>query len=420
MPTAKTLATRDARSKLRPHHDPYWHAVKQGLAIGYRKGPTAAEWYVRRYADGRYVKGTLGTPDDALPADGERVLSWSQVLKKALGDDAQAATAAKETRWSVTEALIAYLDHRRAGSRSAHSVTIDEGRLRLHVIPKFGDSQVSELTTEDLERWRDAMVAQALEARPATDTEAARRDAHRRAQATAQRTWHVFRALLHYAFTSGRVPSDNAWRRIEPYRHIDKPRDRFLSVVECQRLLNASAPDFRALARGAMLTGLRYGELTRLTVAEYLGDVLLIGAGKSNQDRRLPLTSEGVEFFDEVTAGKAGTALIFTRSDGSAWGPHFQTRPMEAACKAGKIEPRATFHSLRHTYGSLLVNQGASLTIISKALGHADTRMTSRVYAHLQEDVLRRELEKALPRIGAPTATTVKRIDRAKASRPRS
>jgi integrase len=85
---------------------------------------------------------------------------------------------------------------------------------------------------------------------------------------------------------------------------------------------------------------------------------------------------------------------------------------MQAACEAAKIEPRATFHTLRHTYGSLLVNQGGSLHVISKALGHADTRMTQRVYAHLQEDVMRKELEKSLPRIGKRTQPKVARIDR--------
>jgi integrase len=50
--------------------------------------------------------------------------------------------------------------------------------------------------------------------------------------------------------------------------------------------------------------------------------------------------------------------------------------------------------------------------VISKALGHADTRMTQRVYAHLQEDVMRKELEKSLPRIGKRTQPKVARIDR--------
>jgi integrase len=38
---------------------------------------------------------------------------------------------------------------------------------------------------------------------------------------------------------------------------------------------------------------------------------------------------------------------------------------------------------MRHTYASLLAQAGADLLTISKLLGHADTRVTARHYAHL-------------------------------------
>lgn len=415
------LETREQRAKLRPRHEPYWRTVTRGGALGYRKGASTAEWYTRRYAGGQYAKRTLGQADDTLPADGELVLSWEQALKKALGDEVQAALAAK--RLTVAELLDQYLEHRRTKSRSELSVDTDEGKLRATVIPRFGDYQVSELTTDELKRWRDGLVAKAMNRRTKAEAEKAdaekgdeteQREAKRRAQATANRTWAVFKAMLNHAYNSDQVASDDAWRKVKPYRNVDKPRTRFLSVDECRRLLNACPADFRSLVRGALLTGLRYGEINRLKVADYVEDTLVVPSGKANTSRRLPLTSEGVEFFDEVTAGKPGTTYVFTREDGEPWGQQDQKRRMKDACEAAKIDPPATFHTLRHTYGSLLVNKKASLAIISKALGHADTRMTQRVYAHLQEDVMRKELEKALPRIGERTSSNVKRIDRAK------
>lgn len=412
MTKAVRLETREQREKLRVRHEPYWRTVTRGIAIGYRKGTAVPEWYVRRYAGGQYVKRTLGQPDDRLPADGELVLSWEQVLKKALADELQTALVAK--RLTVTELLDLYMEHRRAKSRSDYSVATDEGKLRAHVIEKFGDEQVAELTTEDLARWRDALVAKAMKGHADTGDETERREAKRRAQATADRVWRVFKAMLNYAFNTGRVPSDSAWRKLKPYRNVDKPRDRFLSVAECRRLLNACSPDFRALVRGALLSGLRYGEITRLKANDYSGDTLLVPAGKPGTSRRLPLTSEGKEFFDQVTVATAGTDFIFTKADGEPWGQQDQKRRMADACKAAQITPPATFHTLRHTYGSLLINKKASLAVVSKALGHADTRMTQRVYAHLQEDVMRRELEDALPRIAPRSRSTVSCMDRAK------
>jgi site-specific recombinase XerD len=43
---------------------------------------------------------------------------------------------------------------------------------------------------------------------------------------------------------------------------------------------------------------------------------------------------------------------------------------------------RATIHSLRHTFASLLLQRGASLADIQHALGHKNLTMTMR-YAHL-------------------------------------
>ena len=57
------------------------------------------------------------------------------------------------------------------------------------------------------------------------------------------------------------------------------------------------------------------------------------------------------------------------------------------------------FHELRHTYASALAQMGVDLLSISKLLGHADTRITSRHYAHLCDNALRAAVEK-LPGFG--------------------
>jgi len=40
-------------------------------------------------------------------------------------------------------------------------------------------------------------------------------------------------------------------------------------------------------------------------------------------------------------------------------------------------------HSLRHTYASLLINQGESIKYVSKQLGHASIQITADLYGHL-------------------------------------
>lgn len=60
------------------------------------------------------------------------------------------------------------------------------------------------------------------------------------------------------------------------------------------------------------------------------------------------------------------------------------------------------FHSLRHSHVAYLLSQGADLYIISKRLGHADTTVTSKVYAYLvdeYQDKAENEIEKYLQNI---------------------
>jgi integrase len=56
-----------------------------------------------------------------------------------------------------------------------------------------------------------------------------------------------------------------------------------------------------------------------------------------------------------------------------------QKSPSEIA----KISPPVNFHVLRHTHASHLAMKGVGLGVIAAQLGHADTRMTEKHYAHL-------------------------------------
>ena len=65
--------------------------------------------------------------------------------------------------------------------------------------------------------------------------------------------------------------------------------------------------------------------------------------------------------------------------------------------------PSATVHSLRHLSGSLALEGGASLPLVSRYLGHADTSITARVYSHALGDG--RAVVQALEAALVPQAT---------------
>jgi integrase len=180
---------------------------------------------------------------------------------------------------------------------------------------------------------------------------------------------------------------------------VDAARIRYLTVAECKRLLNACDPDFRRLCQAALATGARYGEIARLQVHDFNSDAgtVAVRQSKSGKPRHVVLTDEGVALFRQLAAGRAGSAVLIPRADGSPWRVSHQARPMRAACARAKITPRVSFHILRHTWASLAVMNDVQLMIVAKNLGHADTRMVERHYGHLAPSYVAEAIRKGAP-----------------------
>jgi len=75
------------------------------------------------------------------------------------------------------------------------------------------------------------------------------------------------------------------------------------------------------------------------------------------------------------------SALLFPKLDGSPQSPRAFSK--EWAVVAASIGLPVTFHALRHTHASHLIDAGIDVVKISRRLGHASVDITLRVYAHL-------------------------------------
>src|SRR5262249_54650731 len=115
-------------------------------------------------------------------------------------------------------------------------------------------------------------------------------------RASANRVLSYLKAALNLAWRNGLVPSDDAWRRVNPFRSVEAPLIRYLSDDERTRLHNATTGGFRDLTYLALLTGCRYGELTRFKVADYNADVgtLSVRIAKGGKVRHVTLTEEAI------------------------------------------------------------------------------------------------------------------------------
>jgi integrase len=133
---------------------------------------------------------------------------------------------------------------------------------------------------------------------------------------------------------------------------------------------------------------------------------------KSGKSRHVVLTDEGQKLFASLTAGKEGKSPIFSRADGGVWHNSHQLRPIRDACKRAKISPIISFNILRHTQGSALAMEGVPMPVIAKQLGHSDTRMTEKHYAHLSGDYVADTIRAHFPKLGIGGATNVTPISR--------
>jgi integrase len=419
----KKLETRAARLRLPPGRKPHFKTLIPGkLHLGYRRkrADTPGQWIVRRYIDderdrtaqyGLYRIAPLGLADDFQDAGpGREVLTFADAQQRALSHKPSEMPRKALTVADVVTEYVAWLRAHRATGQDA------EWRAAKLILPQLGRVKIAELTTVQLNRWRDALAeapplvrtkvgtAQRFGAAPTTA------EARRARRATANRTITILKAALNKAFEEGRVNDDVEWRRLKPFENVNAARPGYLTIEEAQRLINSADGDtgFRDLVHAALQTGARYGELCALRVRDFHRGKVAIRRSKSGKPRDIVLTDEGTAFFEALTVGRDHEALMFVRPDGGAWLAAAQARPMREACARAGINPPIGFHQLRHTWASLAVMAGVPLMIVARNLGHASIAMVEKHYGHLSASYIDDALRAGAPKFGAVEQTNVR------------
>jgi integrase len=419
------LENRESRSRLASRGKPHYRLLEPGLHIGYRKlkgrkgrPAVAGTWVARHYVGGQsYVLEKIGAADDFSDADGTIILSFAQAQDKARARMVRRAQSSNCAAGLLTvqAAVEAYLESLEAHGKSAVDA---RHRAKAHIYATLGNVEAASLTTAVLRQWL-ANLAKSL---PRARTKPGKPQQHRafdgseeairRRKSSANRTWTILRAALNHAFRDGLVASDAAWRKVKSFKSVDAARVRYLTVAQARRLVNASDPEFRPLVQAALQTGCRYSELARLEVADFNPDsgTLAIRQSKSGKPRHVVLTDEGVLFFRQLTAGRAGNEIMLRRGQGDAWQASNQLRPIAKACQRAKINPPVSFHVLRHTWASLATMNGTPLLLVAKNLGHADTRMVEKHYGHLAPSYIADAIRAGAPKFAFTPDTTVVRL----------
>jgi integrase len=410
------LNSRNSRRTLKQRPKPYSVKLFNGLFLDYYKGRKDSTWYGRRYVgNAEYERGQLGIADDLVDSDGIRVLSFDQAQTKAR--DWATLKAQEDTgevqsgNFTVEQAMDEYLVHLTKAKRKPQYRT--SAIAKAHILPTLGKVELVKLTHGRVKAWRDALAETAPRLRTKKGKEQAYRTIDpndpaqaRKRQATANRILTVLKAALNHAKgESRRIATDAAWVDVKPFSKVDVPKVRFLSKDEVTALVGKCEPDFQSLVKGALLTGCRYGELTAMTVADFnpKDGQVYVAQSKNGESRYVDLNSAGVEFFKQLVSRRKPEEILFKRSNGKAWKTSEQFRPMNSACEAAKVED-VTFHILRHSYASHALMAGMTIEVLAQQLGHKDTRITMRHYAHLCPTFKQESVRQNAPSFGFQSA----------------
>lgn len=141
------------------------------------------------------------------------------------------------------------------------------------------------------------------------------------------------------------------------------------------------------LAYGA---GLRVGEVVKLKVSDVRMEegLLLIREAKGGKDRLSLLPEKLKSGLAGFIAGRDGKAWLFPSERGGRLTERTAQKVFEKALEATGLMKEGTFHSLRHSFATHLLEGGVDLRYVQELLGHSNIRTTQR-YTHVTGSALR-------------------------------
>lgn len=288
----------------------------------------------------------------------------------------------RKSRRTVAVEAQAWLDAH--GDWKVSTRVRDEGVVRNHVLPRWGQVKLGQVTTESVQKWVNGMAE---------------------SPGTIRKHAGVLSSILDHAVTMRRLGA-NPCRGVTLPRQVKKPR-RYLTDAEVEALAQA-AGDKAVVVYTLAYCGLRWGEMAalkvggvdlarrRLRVEQSVTEVgvMVWSDPKTHERRSVPFP----EFLDDMMAGQVEgrqrDEILFPvrggqpMREGNARRDWFDKAVVDSGI--GRLTP----HELRHTAASLAVRSGASVLGVQRMLGHNKPSTTLDVYSDLFDDDLDAVMEK--------------------------
>lgn len=347
-----------------------------------RQRPTGSQQVLFR-VDGVQRSATFASYKDAL--------AFSKVIDRLGGRaaldvlDAQAGIGASiPTVTELARTHVAALDGVTAGTRRDYERLIDR---RIADQP-LGELPVTVVTVDHVRAWQAYLEAAGLAAKT-------------------RRNHHAFLSAVLTTAIEQQLRGTNPAKGIRIKSTAVASSKVFLSAGEFAVLAGAIDAHYFPLLVALAGTGLRWGEVTALTV----GDVDLdadqpvvhvtkawkrtgkaqpvLGPPKSRAGvRTVPLAPEVADTIRILIDGRPSDALVFTAKEGGrVRNDHFHAREWGPTLRrlntSGALRKRPRVHDLRHSYASSQIAAGVDLLSLRVRMGHESITTTVDTYGHL-------------------------------------
>ena len=330
--------------------------------------------YYIRYKDpfsGKLYEEKIGSHSEGITANIAFQIRQQRLAKLRLGEEVETLKEKRKKQIRLSDFFYQiYLPSAKA-NKKPETIQREISKFKNWIEPVIGDLPIGKISQIHIEKIKITM-----------------KEANK-APRTIQHTLAILRHIIYQAQKLGFFKGENPAKGNYPIP--DNKRLRFLTPSEAQALLKALKKKNQTTYEMALLAlhcGLRFGEIANLRWADIDTDLELIAIRdpKNKTSRWVPMTPTIKKLFVSKTKGDAED-FVFKDKKGRPFKyvpDSFRDTVQELGLNEGIKDRRfkITFHSLRHTYASWLVQSGVPLYTVQQLLGHKTPIMTQR-YSHL-------------------------------------
>ena len=216
------------------------------------------------------------------------------------------------------------------------------------------------------------------------------------------------RCFFHYLFKVRRKEEDPSEKLKAP--HVDKKQPEILTMAEAERLLEQpDVTNTKGIRDKAMLellyaTGMRVSELLNLTLADINLTMNYLICRDSDKERVIPFGKTAgtamQKYMKEgrnMMLGDHDEEWLFINCQGHQMSRQGFWKIIKHYAQKAGITKDITPHTLRHSFGAHLVQNGADLKAVQEMMGHSDIS-TTQIYVNMNIGRVREIYAKAHPR----------------------